>query len=61
MTANQARAAIILFDSRHFDTADIAALLGVAEHVVARTLQASRDISREMRREGIVGIAEERA
>lgn len=48
MTPLQAKAAIVMFESGHFDTADIATLLGVAEAAVARTLQASRDIVREM-------------
>ena len=51
MTALQASAAIVMFESGHFDTADIAELLGVHESVVARTLTASRDIVREMHRD----------
>ena len=51
MTALQAKAAIVMFESKHFDTADIAELLGVHESVVARTLTASRDIIREMHRD----------
>lgn len=51
MSALQAKAAIVMFESGHFDTADIAELLGVHESVVARTLTASRDIIREMHRD----------
>lgn len=50
----QAKAAIVLFDSKVFDTADIAEVLGVKEAAVSRTLQASRDIVIEMHRERIV-------
>jgi len=56
MTALQTKAAIVMFESGHFDTADIAALLGVAEAVVARTLQASRDVVRKMHRELIEAV-----
>jgi len=52
MTPQQAKAAIVLFESGHFDTLDIAQLLGVTEPMVVRTLQASRDIVREMYRDG---------
>ena len=55
LTPLQAKAAIVMFDSRVFDTADIAAVLGVPEAAVSRTLQASRDIVREMHREHIAG------
>lgn len=51
MTSLQAKAAIVMFESRHFDTADIAQLLGVAEADVARTITASRDIVVEMYRQ----------
>lgn len=51
MTPLQTKAAIVMFESGHFDTADIAQLLGVAEAAVLRVLQASRDIVREMYRD----------
>lgn len=53
MSPLQARAALVMFESRHFDTADIAELLGVPEAVVARTLTASRDLVREMYRDHV--------
>ena len=53
MTSLQTKAAIVMFESGHFDTADIAQLLGVAEAAVARTIAASRDVVREMYREMI--------
>lgn len=53
LTADQAKAAIVMFESRHFDTAQIAELLGVAEASVARTLAAARDIVIAMHREGL--------
>jgi len=56
MTALQTQAAIVMFESGHFDTADIAQLLGIAEAIVARTLQASRDVVREMHRELIEAV-----
>lgn len=57
MTALQTKAAIVLFESGHFDTTDIAALLGVHESSVARVLTASRDVIREMYREKIAAEA----
>ncbi len=53
MNPLQAKAAIVLFESGHFDTADIAQLLHVAEAAVSRLLTASRDIVREMHREHV--------
>lgn len=40
-----------MFDSRMFDSADIAELLAVPEAVVVRMLTATRDIVREMYRD----------
>lgn len=51
MTSLQTKAAIVMFESGHFDTADIAQLLRVTEPAVLRALQASRDIVREMYRD----------
>lgn len=51
MTPLQAKAVLVMFESRHFDTADIAELLCLPEAAVARTITASRDIVREMYRE----------
>lgn len=53
MTSLQAKAAIVMFESGHFDTADIGQLLGVPEAVVARTISASRDVVHAMYRERI--------
>jgi hypothetical protein len=51
MTPLQAKAVIVLFESGHFNTADIADLLLAAEADVVRLLQAQRDIVREMYRD----------
>lgn len=48
LTAQQAKAALIMFESRQFDTADIAELLGLRESDVARLLHASRDVTRDL-------------
>lgn len=42
----QALAAVILWKSGHFDTFDPAAVLGVGEDAVCRTLQAARHFKR---------------
>ncbi|RVI86885.1 hypothetical protein CN188_04140 [Sinorhizobium meliloti] len=42
----QALAAVILWKSGHFDTFDLAAVLGVGEDAVCRTLQAARHLER---------------
>lgn len=55
MTSQQTKAAIVLFESGHFDTADIAELLAVSEAAVARTLQASRDVIIELYRDQKAG------
>ncbi|MQX94802.1 hypothetical protein [Sinorhizobium medicae] len=41
----QALAAVILWKSGHFDTFDLAAVLGVGEDAVCRTLQAARHVA----------------
>lgn len=61
MTSLQTKAAIVMFESGHFDTADIAQLLGVAEAQVARTIAASRDVVREMYRQMITPANDARA
>ncbi len=61
MTSLQAKAAIVMFESRHFDTADIAQLLGVAEADVVRTIAASRDIVVEMYRQMVTPANDARA
>jgi DNA-directed RNA polymerase specialized sigma24 family protein len=53
MNRNQAAAVLVLFDSKHFDTADIAELLGLKEAEVSRTLTASRDVVRELFRQHV--------
>lgn len=53
LTPLQAKAALVMFESGHFDTADIAQVLRVPEAAVCRVLQASRDIVREMYRDGM--------
>lgn len=40
----QALAAIVLWASAHFDTADIAEVLGIKEDAVCRTLHAARNV-----------------
>ncbi len=42
----KALAAVILWNSKHFDTCDIADALGVGEDAVCRTIQAARHIQR---------------
>lgn len=42
----QALAAVILWKSGHFDTFDLASVLGVGEDAVCRTLQAARHLER---------------
>ena len=49
LTAGEAEACLELWLSRKFDTFDIARFLGVPEHVICRTIQAARDVAREMR------------
>ncbi|WP_283196590.1 hypothetical protein [Rhizobium sp. BT04] len=44
MDDRQALAAIVLWNSGHFDTADIGELLKVGEDAVCRTLHAARTI-----------------
>lgn len=44
MDDQQALAAIVLWNSGHFDTVDIGALLKVGEDAVCRTLHAARTI-----------------
>lgn len=46
MDQQAALAAIILWNSGHFDTADIGTLLNVKEDAVCRTLHAARDVAR---------------
>jgi hypothetical protein len=46
MDDRQALAAIVLWNSGHFDTFDIAQLLDVGEDAVCRTLHAARHIVR---------------
>lgn len=43
----EALAAIVLWNSGHFDTKDIADLLGLKEDQVVRTLHAARSVARE--------------
>ncbi|MQB43368.1 hypothetical protein [Rhizobium sp. ICMP 5592] len=45
----QALAAIVLWNSGHFDTADIGQLLDVREDAVYRTLHAARHVARGKR------------
>ncbi len=42
----KALAAVILWNSKHFDTCDIADALGVGEDAVCRTIAAARHIQR---------------
>ncbi|MGH6807604.1 MAG: hypothetical protein ACREEJ_12305 [Ensifer adhaerens] len=42
----KALAAVILWNSKHFDTYDIAEALGVGEDAVCRTIEAARHIAR---------------
>ncbi|KOF17871.1 hypothetical protein AC244_16020 [Ensifer adhaerens] len=42
----KALAAVILWNSKHFDTCDIANALGVGEDAVCRTIEAARHIAR---------------
>ncbi len=51
LTPMQAKAVLVMFESNHFDTLDIAQLLHVPEAAVSRVIQASRDIVREMHRD----------
>jgi DNA-directed RNA polymerase specialized sigma24 family protein len=51
MDEMQARAAMVLYDSRQFDTADIARLLGASEAEVHRVLRAARDLVRQFYRD----------
>lgn len=44
MDDRQALAAIILWNSGHFDTHDISVVLGVGEDAVCRTLHAARHV-----------------
>lgn len=53
MTPLEAKAAIVMFESGHFDTADIAQLLRLPEALVVRTIAASRDVVHEMYRQMI--------
>lgn len=46
VTDSQALAAIVLWNSGHFDTLDIADVLNVPEDAVYRTLHAARHISK---------------
>lgn len=46
LTADQAKAALVLWRSGFFDSFDIAALLQVREDSVCRTIQAARDLMR---------------
>ncbi|WP_026618328.1 hypothetical protein M728_000369 [Ensifer sp. WSM1721] len=46
MDERQAIAALILWKSGHFDTLDIADVLGCGEDAVCRTLQAARHVER---------------
>jgi len=46
-----AKAVLVLWESKHFDSATIARLLGEKEHAVARIIQASRDVRREFEQE----------
>lgn len=46
VTDSQALAAIILWNSGHFDTLDIADVLNVPEDAVYRTLHAARHVSK---------------
>lgn len=46
MDERQALAAVVLWNSRHFDTADIADVLGCGEDAIYRTLHAARDIAK---------------
>jgi hypothetical protein len=57
LTSLQAKAALVMFESGHFDTADIAMLLLCSEADVCRVIQASRDIVREMHRDSLVARA----
>jgi len=47
MDAETAKAVLILWESKQFDSAGIARLLGEREADVVRLVQASRDIRRE--------------
>ncbi|NVP56069.1 hypothetical protein [Mycoplana rhizolycopersici] len=49
LTANEAEICLELWATKRFDTFDIARLLCVGEDAVARTIQAARDIARQMR------------
>lgn len=57
LTSLQAKAALVMFESGHFDTADIAQLLRCSEAAVCRVIQASRDVVREMYRDGMLAEA----
>ncbi|MBB4952745.1 hypothetical protein H4S14_000787 [Agrobacterium vitis] len=46
LTVCQAKAALVLWHSGHFDSFDIAAVLHVREDSVCRTVQAARDLQR---------------
>ena len=46
ITGNQAVAAIVLWNSGHFDTQDIADLLGLKEDQIVRTLHAARSVAK---------------
>lgn len=48
LTANEAEICLELWATKRFDTFDIARLLSVREDAVARTIQAARDIARQM-------------
>lgn len=46
MDEMKALAAVILWNSKHFDTCEIAGALGVGEDAVCRTIAAARHIQR---------------
>lgn len=46
MDESKALAAIVLWNSGHFDTYDIGQLLGVEEDAVCRTLHAARHVAK---------------
>ncbi len=48
LTANEAEICLELWATKRFDTFDIACLLGVGEDAVARTIQTTRDIVRQL-------------
>lgn len=48
LDARQAEICLGLWSTKQYDTFDIARLLNVGEDTVARTIQAARDVARQM-------------